>query len=131
LLVQQAKVLPPINRLWPHCFNFAALHACSAAAGAAEISNDLLDVYVTVLAKDSAPGTPPAAQPSSPDDNTHLQLQENRVRLVMQQQQQQQHARQQQQQRLGGPTTPSEEQQQQQGEEPQQQPNGSLQHHPS
>jgi hypothetical protein len=128
--VQQAKVPPPTSHLLPHCFVFAALHACSAAVDAAEISNDLLDVYVTVLAKDSAPGTPPAAQPSSPDDNTHLQLQENRVRLVMQQQQQ--HARQQQQQRLGGPTTPSEEQQQQQqGEEPQQQPNGSLQHHPS
>jgi hypothetical protein len=101
--------------------------AAAAGAAAAEISNDLLDVYVTVLAKDSMPGTPPGAQPSSPDDATHLQLQENRVRLVMQQQQQ--HAPQQQRQRSSGPAAPSEEQQQ--GDEQQQQPNGNLQHYPS
>jgi hypothetical protein len=89
----------------------------------AEISTGLLDVYVTVLAKESVPGTPPdAVQPSSPAaDSSHLQLQENRIRYVTQQQQQQQR------QRSGGPTTPSE--QQQQGE--QQQPNGSLQPYPS
>ncbi|WIA39420.1 hypothetical protein OEZ86_005522 [Tetradesmus obliquus] len=95
-----------------------------------EISNGLLDVYVTVLCKESVPGTPPdRAQPSSPNaDGTHLQLQENRVRLVMQQQHvQNQQQQQQQQQRSGGPTTPSEEQQQAQ----QEQPNGSMQHNPS
>jgi hypothetical protein len=81
-------------------------------------------VYVTVLSKDSVPGTPPDhAQPSSPNADTHLQLQENRVRLVMQQQQQPQ-IQQQQQQRSGGQITPSEEQQHRE----QQQPNGSLQH---
>eukprot|EP00879_Flechtneria_rotunda_P017709 GHRR01018563.1.p1 GENE.GHRR01018563.1~~GHRR01018563.1.p1 ORF type:complete len:251 (+),score=98.07 GHRR01018563.1:298-1050(+) len=57
-----------------------------------DIANELLAVYITVV-QQNQPGTPgrgseqqPSTQPMSPDE-THLQLQDNRVRLVMRQQQ--------------------------------------------
>lgn len=86
-------------------------------------------MYTTVLVKDTQDHIAVPTQPSSPDaDNTHLQLQDNRVRLVLQLEQQQ--SRPQQRTVRMTPATPGNEelQQLQQQRQQQQQPNGVQQH---